>query len=43
MRNIHVFVSQYNYNINNQIFIEKWSNNKVIIFSQKKRRQNLRV
>jgi len=29
MRNIHVFVSTYNYNINNQIFVEKDSNNKV--------------
>ncbi|XP_063053067.1 WASH complex subunit 4 [Engraulis encrasicolus] len=28
MRNIHVFVSRYNYNLNNQIFIEKTSNNK---------------
>lgn len=28
MRNIHVFVSRYNYNINNQIFVEKESNNK---------------
>ena len=28
MRNIHVFVSTYNYNINNQIFVEKDSNNK---------------
>jgi len=22
MRNIHIFVSKYNYNINNQIFVE---------------------
>lgn len=28
MRNIHVFVSRYLYNLNNQIFIEKASNNK---------------
>ncbi|KAB5565725.1 hypothetical protein PHYPO_G00244840 [Pangasianodon hypophthalmus] len=28
MRNIHVFVSRYLYNLNNQIFIEKTSNNK---------------
>lgn len=28
MRNIHVFVSRYLYNLNNQIFIEKSSNNK---------------
>ncbi|XP_047508769.1 WASH complex subunit 4 [Pieris napi] len=28
MRNIHVFVSRYHYNLNNQIFIEKSSNNK---------------
>ncbi|XP_075894005.1 WASH complex subunit 4 [Nelusetta ayraudi] len=28
MRNIHVFVSKYLYNLNNQIFIEKASNNK---------------
>ena len=28
MRNIHVFVSKYLYNLNNQIFIEKTSNNK---------------
>lgn len=28
MRNIHVFVSKYLYNLNNQIFIEKSSNNK---------------
>ncbi|ESO99519.1 hypothetical protein LOTGIDRAFT_113446 [Lottia gigantea] len=28
MRNIHVFVSKFLYNLNNQIFIEKTSNNK---------------
>ncbi|MEQ2289080.1 WASH complex subunit 4 [Ameca splendens] len=28
MRNIHVFVSRYLYNLNNQIFVEKASNNK---------------
>ncbi|XP_031762922.2 WASH complex subunit 4 isoform X2 [Galleria mellonella] len=28
MRNIHIFVSKYLYNLNNQIFIEKSSNNK---------------
>ncbi|CAE1304616.1 MRT43 [Acanthosepion pharaonis] len=28
MRNIHVFVSKYLYNLNNQIFIERSSNNK---------------
>ncbi|XP_078530725.1 WASH complex subunit 4 isoform X1 [Lissotriton helveticus] len=28
MRNIHVFVSRYFYNLNNQIFIERTSNNK---------------
>lgn len=28
MRNIHLFVSRYLYNLNNQIFIEKTSNNK---------------
>lgn len=28
MRNIHVFVSKYLYNLNNQIFVEKSSNNK---------------
>ncbi|XP_074863991.1 WASH complex subunit 4 isoform X4 [Carettochelys insculpta] len=28
MRNIHVFVSRYLYNLNNQIFIERASNNK---------------
>ncbi|XP_072939264.1 WASH complex subunit 4 [Epargyreus clarus] len=28
MRNIHVFVAKYQYNLNNQIFIEKSSNNK---------------
>ncbi|VVC89917.1 unnamed protein product [Leptidea sinapis] len=28
MRNIHVFVSEYQYNLNNQLFIEKSSNNK---------------
>jgi len=29
MRNIHVFVTRYNYNLNNQIFVERNSNNKV--------------
>lgn len=28
MRNIHIFVSKYLYNLNNQIFIEQSSNNK---------------
>ncbi|ESO00575.1 hypothetical protein HELRODRAFT_82872, partial [Helobdella robusta] len=28
MRNIHVFVSKFHYNLNNQIFVEKSSNNK---------------
>lgn len=28
MRNIHVFVSKYLYNLNNQIFVERTSNNK---------------
>ena len=28
MRNIHIFVSKYNYNLNNQIFVERTSNNK---------------
>ncbi|XP_065176385.1 WASH complex subunit 4-like [Sycon ciliatum] len=28
MRNIHVFVARYNYNLNNQIFVERSSNNK---------------
>eukprot|EP00794_Sanderia_malayensis_P006146 gene6146-6852_t len=28
MRNIHVFVSKYSYNLNNQIFVERASNNK---------------
>ncbi|KAG0442675.1 hypothetical protein HPB47_015639 [Ixodes persulcatus] len=28
MRNIHVFVSRYYYNLNNQIFVERTSNNK---------------
>lgn len=28
MRNIHIFVSKYLYNLNNQIFVEQWSNNK---------------
>ncbi|XP_053318537.1 WASH complex subunit 4 isoform X2 [Spea bombifrons] len=28
MRNIHVFVSRYLYNLNNQIFVERTSNNK---------------
>jgi hypothetical protein len=28
MRNIHVFVTRYNYNLNNQIFVERNSNNK---------------
>lgn len=27
-RNINVFVSKYLYNLNNQVFIEEWSNNK---------------
>ncbi|KAK2158033.1 hypothetical protein LSH36_178g02040 [Paralvinella palmiformis] len=30
MRNIHVFVSKYLYNLNNQIFVEKTSNNKFL-------------
>ena len=30
MRNIHVFVSKYLYNLNNQIFVEKSSNNKYL-------------
>lgn len=30
MRNIHVFVSNYLYNLNNQIFIERSSNNKFL-------------
>lgn len=30
MRNIHVFVSKYLYNLNNQIFIEQSSNNKFL-------------
>src|SRR5271168_2485561 len=28
MRNVHVFVAKYMYNLNNQIFVEKTSNNK---------------
>jgi len=28
MRNIHIFVTRYNYNLNNQIFVERNSNNK---------------
>jgi WASH complex subunit 7 len=28
MRNIHVFVTKYLYNLNNQIFVERSSNNK---------------
>ncbi|XP_017774275.1 PREDICTED: WASH complex subunit 7 [Nicrophorus vespilloides] len=28
MRNINVFVSKYLYNLNNQVFVEEWSNNK---------------
>lgn len=28
MRNIHVFVANYLYNLNNQIFVERSSNNK---------------
>lgn len=28
MRNIHVFVEKYLYNMNNQVFVEEWSNNK---------------
>lgn len=28
MRNIHIFVSRYYYNLNNQIFVERTSNNK---------------
>jgi WASH complex subunit 7 len=28
MRNIHVFVANYSYNLNNQIFVERQSNNK---------------
>eukprot|EP00003_Mantamonas_plastica_P021923 TRINITY_DN3625_c0_g1_i4.p1 TRINITY_DN3625_c0_g1~~TRINITY_DN3625_c0_g1_i4.p1 ORF type:complete len:1053 (-),score=451.78 TRINITY_DN3625_c0_g1_i4:39-3197(-) len=28
MRNIHIFVAKYNYNLNNQIFIERSSDNK---------------
>jgi len=30
MRNIHIFVSRYNYNLNNQIFIEKTSDSKTL-------------
>jgi len=30
MRNIHIFVSRYNYNLNNQIFIERTSDNKTL-------------
>ncbi|XP_022901254.1 WASH complex subunit 4 [Onthophagus taurus] len=28
MRNINIFVSRYLYNLNNQVFVEEWSNNK---------------
>lgn len=28
MRNIHVFVGKYMYNLNNQVFVEEKSNNK---------------
>lgn len=28
MRNIHIFVGKYLYNLNNQVFVEEWSNNK---------------
>ena len=30
MRNIHIFVRRYNYNMNNQVFIEKSSENKTL-------------
>jgi WASH complex subunit 7 len=30
MRNIHIFVAKYNYNINNQIFIERQSDSKTL-------------
>lgn len=30
MRNIHIFVSRYKYNLNNQIFVEKTSDNKTL-------------
>jgi len=30
MRNIHIFVSKYNYNLNNQIFVETVSENKTL-------------
>lgn len=30
MRNIHVFVARYHYNLNNQIFVEKSTDNKTI-------------
>lgn len=30
MRNIHIFVSKYNYNLNNQIFVEAGGPNKTI-------------
>lgn len=30
MRHIHVFVAKYNYNLNNQIFVEKSSKNKFL-------------
>lgn len=30
MRNIHVFVGKYLYNMNNQVFVEEWSNNKYL-------------
>lgn len=28
MRNINIFVGKYLYNLNNQVFVEEWSNNK---------------
>eukprot|EP01137_Pigoraptor_chileana_P013132 Opistho-2@66313 len=30
MRNIHIFVAKYNYNLNNQVFVERNSNNKFL-------------
>ncbi|EGC29177.1 hypothetical protein DICPUDRAFT_43212 [Dictyostelium purpureum] len=30
MRNIHIFVSRYNYNLNNQIFVQRSSNSKTL-------------
>jgi WASH complex subunit 7 len=30
MRKLHVFVARYNYNLNNQIFVEKSSSNKFL-------------